>query len=470
MRNTRLIVLLISLTLILGLGVAYLLGQPRLVEVSPAPDQKNVRAGNPLRLTFSRTMQPDSVTERLVTEPPQSGDFTWEDNTLIFTPDKPWPSGEKVNVRLSPGARTAGFVPLSLRQERTWSFTIGNPLLAYLYPSDRSADIYTIDPRTGEIERLADSPGGVLDFDVNFPGTTIYYNTSQGGGGSAIHRLDRLTGQVELILKCPLALCRYPQVSPDGEYLAYERTALNRDDPYDYPQVWLMPLTGEETATDKPSTPSGDPFLAGHPDHRTEQPRWSSTGLLAYYDYNLSVFIIQDPESGVSQFPSQTGLAGTWEPGGQSYVIPEIFFNIINDPDILTELDPRPSSHLLRFNYQDGSTLDLTVADNLEDTSPVYAPDGKTLAFARKYLDIARWTPGRQLWLMNADGSDARPLTQEAHYTHYDFAWSPGGDQLAYVRFNQTLLTEPPEIWVINSDGTQATLLIVGGYAPQWIP
>ncbi|MEJ2708685.1 MAG: hypothetical protein P8074_13795 [Anaerolineales bacterium] len=71
---------------------------------------------------------------------------------------------------------------------------------------------------------------------------------------------------------------------------------------------------------------------------------------------------------------------------------------------------------------------------------------------------------------MNADGSDVRQLTDDPFYHHYALAWKPGGGQLAYVRFNQTVLTEPPEIWVINPETAQATRLIVGGYAPQWIP
>jgi Tol biopolymer transport system component len=108
--------------------------------------------------------------------------------------------------------------------------------------------------------------------------------------------------------------------------------------------------------------------------------------------------------------------------------------------------------------------------DNLEDTLPVFSPDGERLAFARKYLNQDEWTPGRQLWLMDMDGGNARSLTREPSYNHYDFAWSPLGNQLAFVRFNQTTMTEPPELWLVNDDGSQARLLVIGGYAPQWIP
>jgi hypothetical protein len=71
---------------------------------------------------------------------------------------------------------------------------------------------------------------------------------------------------------------------------------------------------------------------------------------------------------------------------------------------------------------------------------------------------------------MRPDGSDAHPLTNDPYFNHYQFAWSPSNDQLAFVRFNQTVLTEPPELWVIDPVSTRANRLVVGGYFPQWIP
>jgi Tol biopolymer transport system component len=115
-------------------------------------------------------------------------------------------------------------------------------------------------------------------------------------------------------------------------------------------------------------------------------------------------------------------------------------------------------------------TTDLTQAIELEDSSPVYSPDGALIAFARRYLDSTRWTPGKQLWLMRSDGSEAHPLTQSGDYNHHDFAWSPDGKRLAYIRFNQTILTEPAELWLINADGSHPIELVKGGYSPQWIP
>jgi Tol biopolymer transport system component len=464
MKTRYLVLLLLVAILAILLGVGYFWGTPRVLEVSPADGDLYRSSGTPLRITFSRPVRPDTEDMPLSTDPPIEGQITQEGDTLVFTPSQPWPSGGEIQVRLEPGLRAAGFPGLATRQEFTWSFSIGDPRLVYLYPADGPADLYMLDLGSGEIQQITDTPGSVLDFDVDHTGGVIYYTSSQGEGGSAIYRFDRLTGEVHPVLQCPQALCRYPRISPQGNYLAYERTDLSGNA---YPQVWLIPLQGGG-ANQNANAPES--FLADGTDQQTQYPLWSSNGSLSYYNYTQSAFIAKNPgtESEVL-FPSQTGIPGDWHPDGSSYVIPEIFVEDI-DQDSLADLENIPTSHLIRFDYPDGNTSNLSQENNVEDANPVFSPDGSKLAFGRKFLDVPRWTPGRQLWMMNEDGSDAHPLTDDASYNHYDFAWSPAGDQLAYVRFDKDALTQPPEIWLINADGTNATRLITGGYAPQWVP
>jgi len=369
-------------------------------------------------------------------------------------------------------------------QGKSWSFTIRQPRLAYLYPAQGPANIYVLNPLTGENIPLTNNPGGVQDFQVNANGSVIYYSARSGAGGSYIYRLrlpasyaeleqdDAFSGteepSPELILSCPQASCRAAAISPDDSYLAYEHTALPGSDQPNYPQVRLLPLVPDNLpATDSSSSLA----LAEEPLHQTLQPSWSPEGLLTFYDTNAAAFIILDPDDGErARLPNQTGQPGTWHPNGRYYLAAEIFFLDENISNTLTDLEPLANSHLLLFNWQDGSTQDLTPGENMEDTTPAFSPDGEYLAFARKFLDIKRWTPGRQIWLLHFGSGEAQPLTNDSLYNHFEFTWSPAGDRLAYVRFNQSALTEPPEIWLIDPFSGQATQLIVGGYAPQWIP
>jgi len=71
---------------------------------------------------------------------------------------------------------------------------------------------------------------------------------------------------------------------------------------------------------------------------------------------------------------------------------------------------------------------------------------------------------------MNSDGREVEQLSNDPIYNHFNIVWSPYGDSLAFVRFNQTQPIEPPQIWVIDLKNKLANQLIEGGYAPKWIP
>ncbi|MCB0152172.1 MAG: PD40 domain-containing protein, partial [Caldilineaceae bacterium] len=49
----------------------------------------------------------------------------------------------------------------------------------------------------------------------------------------------------------------------------------------------------------------------------------------------------------------------------------------------------------------------------VEDGAPVWSPDGEWIAFRRNINDGPGATLSKQLWIMRADGSDARPLTDD---------------------------------------------------------
>jgi Tol biopolymer transport system component len=474
MKNRRLLFVLLPILVLLGLAaLAIFWGTPRLVEVSPALNATAVSAGASVRLTFSRSMRPETVTERLTINPARPGSYTWDGNTLVFTPDQPWPSGKTVTVQLLPGARSNTTLSFPLSKDTSWSFTIGHPRLAYLFPSDGTANVYALNPTNGQNQQLTESSSGVLEFSLIANGVGLFYSAKNSAGGSDLYYVkvpgeEELSSQAgkspTLILPCGQAACRSPQVSPDGRLLAYEMTAASGPN---FPQVWLLPLTGNSADLQKSGS---QPRVAGNPAHQTNQPLWSPAGQLAFYDTNLAAYVIYDPASQqTASFPNQTGQGGDWDPSGRYFVAPEISYVQPGDPN-QTGLATIANSHLIQFDRQTGQTTDLSKAEDLEDTSPAYSPTGTSLALARKSLDIKTWTPGRQLWIMPPDGGNPRQLTNDPNYNHYDFAWTPDGGLLAFVRFNQTVMTDPPELWIINPDGSGAQKLLAGGYAPQWIP
>ena len=432
------------------LGVIAWRQTPRLVEISPTDGAVDVPPAASLRLTFSQPMDTGSVAERLVIEPNRPGEVNWQGNTLIFSPSQPWSSGEVVRVTLKVGARAQSWLSFALA-EHSWSFTTAQTLLAYLWPANSLSDLYALDPLTGDIRRLT-TDANILDYAFSPDGLLAYYSANNAQGGADLYALDRLSlEEPGRLLACGQTACRFPAVAPDGQKLAYETVPHSASS--QLVQVWLYDLASGETQLLSDST------------HAISQPHWSPTGKLACYDQTSLAYIIYDLQAGTSlHLPNQTGQGGAWSPDGRYFVTSEITLTRLN-----TTLEVGVS-RLLRYDAETGAAVDLTRLDDVEDVNPVFSPDGGLIAFGRKYLDPGRWTLGRPLWLMAADGSTARQVMEDTLRVDYDFTWSLDGKQIAFVRFDIAAPTNPPELWLVNADGSEPLELVVGGYAPVWVP
>jgi dipeptidyl aminopeptidase/acylaminoacyl peptidase len=451
---------LLLAVLLVGVGVLVVLTlSPRVTAFVPAPDSHSVPAGSSFEIYFNRSMRAETVLERLGIDPHQEGEFTWQGQTLVFTPRPAWPSETTVTVTLAPGAAAADGLRLSMLNGAEWQFQISQPQIVYLFPADAPADLYLLDPESGEIQRLTTIAGGILDFSVSPDGRSIFYSTRAGNLG----HYDRLSGRATAFLTCTGATCNKVQVSPDGHYLAYERIAASERGQRAYPQVWVMHLEG------------GEPFIVDQAAVMTETPQWSLDGWLAYYVAVSQEFHFWHPEHGLAgPFPNQTGEPGAWLTPAL-YLAPEIRFIPHGFIDESGELLPIPTSHLIGFDLNTQTTIDLSGDDTLEDISPAFSHQSRRLVFSRKFLDPGRWTPGRQLWVgdFNPDArqlENLRQVTDSPHHNHSAFNWRQDGTALLFLRSNQSVLTEPAEIWMVEFPSGIPVQVVIGGYSPQWIP
>jgi dipeptidyl aminopeptidase/acylaminoacyl peptidase len=407
-----------------------------------------------------------SVEEHLVIDPRPEGEFSSAGTTLIFRPSGAWPSGGTVRIRLGAGSGSTGVLPV-LRTFST-SFTVGFPRVAYLWPASGPSDLYLEGKEDADPERLTSTTLGVMGFAVGLGGAIVVYSEIREDEGSDLRLLDLLTREDRLLYACPPATrCQSASISPDGRWLAFERVELKagaagRLVP-GQSRVWVISMTGETGA-----------IPAGPEDHHTTLPDWSPSGLLAYYDNSLRAFALSQVGPGEAAFvvnlmPGELGVAGTWSPDGAFLVYPDMVF-----PE---EGQAQPEAgifytHLFQAGARSGFPVDISPRSSApaEDASPAFSPDGKWIAFARKYLSGEAWTLGRQIWLMRSDGTSARALTDTPQYNYSSLRWQPDSKALVYMRFDQDQIGEPAQIWVMDTATGQATLVVEGGYLPQWIP
>jgi len=460
---------------IMGVVLVGVLASPKVIAVEPGKNATEVPSTAPVRILFNRPMDSQSVQSHLKIQPERLGRVIRQGNQITFSPQEPWPSGETVTINLSAGARTDRFLPLLLGE--TWSFQVGEPRVVYLWPASEQADLYIHSiADEGKPQHLTDTAAPVLDYNLSTDGIQIVYAAVRDDRGNDLRLYDLLSGEEYLILGCePEVRCKAPNLSPDGVWLAYEResltagvggvavTARNR--------VWVVPVHGET-----------EPIPMGPEEHITGNPGWSPAGWLTYYDASLQAIALVDlaenqQTSPFSYLPSSLGVAGSWSPDGLYMVYPEIVFpedapDEFENKEERAEGEPLFYSHLYRVDAISGLIEDISPGEELmvEDASPVYSPDGKWIAFTRRYLDPLRWAPGRQIWLMRADGSEAHPLTDDSTKLHTSIAWSPDSKRLVFMRRSASDFSQLAEIVWLDISEPQLRPLVEGGFLPRWIP
>jgi len=107
----------------------------------------------------------------------------------------------------------------------------------------------------------------------------------------------------------------------------------------------------------------------------------------------------------------------------------------------------------------DGTGPQNLTNDPAEDGEPAWAPDGRRIAFVSD-----RGGEGRtRVWIMDADGGDARPLGDAPPGAEHAPGWAPDGRRLAFAVGGGAART----IWVAGVDGEGAEQVAAGG-SPSW--
>ena len=109
---------------------------------------------------------------------------------------------------------------------------------------------------------------------------------------------------------------------------------------------------------------------------------------------------------------------------------------------------------------------DLYDIRNVSD--PQISPDGKTIAFVLSEYHLEKGSSNSDIYLMNADGSNIRQITQNEGRDGHP-RWSPDGKQLMFVSTRE----DGPQIWLLPvgiGEAKQLSTLSTGISSPEWTP
>jgi Tol biopolymer transport system component len=443
------------------------------VALTPADGSTDVPITAPVRIAFSQPMDRGSVEALFRIEPQVAGSLAWDGDEATFRPQGALAPDTSYTIALEAGALSQQGRPTDgATTSRFQTRALGLLYLGRVSAGDNHRQLFLASFDGTAPSQLTDRPLGVWDYAVHPQGEAIVYTVLRDDGGSDLWRMDRNGANQQMLLSCPDVACLNPTWSPDGRQLAYERRNIWADAPNLDPKagrIWLLDL---ETGKDGPLFDYDVP---------ANSPVWSPGGdRLAYLSPLLPGVEVYNPATAdLLQFDNEWGTVPTWSPDGRQLVLPDLLMiggdDTAASPDEATDhTDEALAVRLVRIDLESSEVLDISGDDDLiQDSAPVWSPGGGWIAVARQFLDEARWTPGRQIWLIRPDASEAYALLSEPMADHFAFAWRPDGGALAYLR---TDLSAGPQavpdvsVWVFDFAQGKPVQVAKDGVYPRWLP
>jgi Tol biopolymer transport system component len=239
-----------------------------------------------------------------------------------------------------------------------------------------------------------------------------------------------------------------PSWSPDGRRIALS-VDRNRSDFSSYSQIWVIDADGDGlrrlTTGEQPYDTHSSPVWS--PDGKT-------IAFEGYNDGNYWINVVGLDGSGQRELSQKGGpyvdVAPVWAPDGRSIAFTHSDAVYVMRPD---------GSRRRMLARMKGATLTWGGA---------WSPDGRRIAFLSD----------GDLWVMNANGRRPQKLVDSPGKESYEIAWSPDGQKLAFSVLergsSRRSLEADSEVFVVNADGSDLRKLTdndrVADDDPVWSP
>src|SRR5712671_972393 len=131
-------------------------------------------------------------------------------------------------------------------------------------------------------------------------------------------------------------------------------------------------------------------------------------------------------------------------------------------PEMNTMVSGNARKNEIELMNPDGSSV---TSLHVFGSDPMISPDGTKIVYCSLRESIYS-----EIYVMNIDGTGAKRLTNVNTGDACGPAWAHDGRKIAYYAFALTSPSRNPEIWVMDSDGSNPKRLVDHGLDPSWSP
>lgn len=309
---------------------------------------------------------------------------------------------------------------------------------------DRVKQLFIANVKDGQSISLTDETASVMDFSLSADQSQVIYVVQNDDLENSMWLVNVAGGESKKLFDCTGAACSQPVWSPDGSRVIFEHIALTGADATGLATLWWVDMR-----TNKVEPLFQEDKLPG------ANPRWSPDGKWLSYAIaeNVRLYNFETGES--YTIKSALGASAAWSPDGKSVLYRDV---IIQDGQFITQL--------FVYNLATQTSTNISPDLGFENILAAWSPDGERIAVVRRDLSVTR---GDQIWLINADGSDARAITDTPNALHGTLSWSPDGKYILYDLYDLDAFPLEAVLQMVDVDSREITDLGVTGYNPKWV-
>jgi len=334
------------------------------------------------------------------------------------------------------------------------SFDIKRAKLVYLAPDNQpqSEDqLFMLSLDGGTPKQYTNEPSGIAGYSVSPDEKTILYTTFKVDGSSSISAISTDGSQRHQILNCPTSQCGDPQWYPGSQKVAYQRLDYAGDSALSKFSIWWLDLqTGKTSPVFQDQT-----FPSSAPAFSTDG-QWLS--YISPANNTIQIYHLQDAKDISIPIGYQGLIPEVWSPASDSI----LYWDAVSP-------EAGSSIHIKRYILSSGQKIDLGGTQDQTDYSASWSPDGKWIAIDRNLSTSDSTKKGDQVWLVHPDGTQSHVILDEPDVSYTDLSWSPDGNYLAYTRYSYNNIGHS-NVWMINIQTGQTTMLASGGFIPTLLP
>ncbi|MFH1061450.1 MAG: Ig-like domain-containing protein [Candidatus Omnitrophota bacterium] len=359
---------------------------PSIVSVSPGYGQTDVNASAAIKITFNTNMDKKSVNKYFNIFPEIKGKLLWDNNTLVFTPDKPLIASTSYFVTFTPDLKSKDGVPLAVTYFST-------PAQGVCVGPNGNINIISINGEVKELPVKGSHPVWAQD------NTTIIYD-DQGQLWTA----DTNGNNENLVEKDPIFDASFAECNPLSDLVAFIGT-----NAAGCANIYTVDI---KTKIVRQLTSFFEP-------NNIEYLNWSADGLYLAFLRSKQVWIMNQDGKDLRKLTNdQLNCTGNfaWSPGGTKIAFSgetNIWVGDIYSLEIKKLSFDNPKTGMLDWSADnkivfeaDGVTImNADGSDEIQIPTaakrPVWINQGKIFSLV---LPLHNQEKTAQVWIMSADG------------------------------------------------------------------